>query len=83
MARVFSELVRVVRTGGHVALVVANQVFFGQQLPTDLILAELAESAGFIAKSIWAARRKGVATQQRLRLDSVPTSRESILILEA
>jgi hypothetical protein len=83
MAQVFSELVRVVGTGGHVAIVVASQVFCGQHLPTDLILAELAERAGFITKSVWIARRKGVATQQRLRLVSVPASRESLLILEA
>lgn len=83
MAQVFGELMRVVRPGGHVAIVVGNQVFAGQPLPTDLILAEIAETVGFVTKSVWVARRKGVSTQQRLRLASVPESRESILILEA
>jgi hypothetical protein len=83
LAQVFSELTRVVRRGGHVAVVVANQVFSGQQLPTDLILAELAEDAGFATKEIWVARRKGAASQQRQRFADVPGSRESILLLEA
>jgi hypothetical protein len=83
MAQVLSELARVVRTGGHVAAVVANQVFAGEELPTDLIIATLAENTGFITKSVWVARPKGVAPQQRLRLGSVPASRESVLIFEA
>jgi hypothetical protein len=83
MAQVLGELARVVRTGGHVAVVVANQVFAGEELPTDLIIAKLAEDTGFITKSVWVARPKGVAPQQRLRLGSVPASRESVLVFEA
>lgn len=83
MAKVLGELARVVHHGGHVAVVIANQVFGGEQLLSDLIVAELAEDAGFVTKSVWVARRKGVATQQRLRLGSVPASRESVLMLEA
>jgi hypothetical protein len=83
MAQVFGELARVVRSGGHLAVVVANQVFACQYLPTDLILAEITEAAGFTAKSIWVARRKGAAAQQRRRFAELPASRESVLLFEA
>lgn len=83
MAQVFTELERVMQPGGHIAIVVASQVFGGQALPTDLILAELAEEVGFVTKSIWVARHKGIATQQRLRYGSIPGSRESIVLLQA
>jgi hypothetical protein len=84
MAVVLEQVAEAVRPGGHVVIVVGNQVLGGQQLPTDLLLATLAEDRlGMSLKSIWVAREKGVAPQQRARFTCVPGSRESVILLEA
>lgn len=82
MALVLQELATVLAPGGAAAIVVGTQVFAGQSLPTDLILADLAERAGYAVKDIWLARSKGVAVQQRARFGDVPGSRESVILLE-
>lgn len=83
MREVFKGLASCMRPGAPVAIIIGTQVFASQELPTDLLLADIAESEGFGVKSVWIARRKGVAVQQRLRYGSVPGSRESVLLLEA
>ncbi len=55
----------------------------GEQLPTDLLVAELAEAEGYALNEIWVTRKKGIAVQQRLRFESVSGSRETILLLDA
>jgi hypothetical protein len=83
MAIVLTRLASCMRSGAPVAIVLGTQVYAGQQLPTDLLVAELAQSRGFAVKGLWLARRKGVAVQQRARFDGVLSSRETILLLEA
>ena len=59
MSLVLSGLHHVMRPGSVVSIVVGTQVFGGEQLPTDLLLAEIAELHGFSVKEIWNGARKG------------------------
>ncbi len=81
MRQVLRGLRQVLAPGATVAMVVGTQTFCGETLPTDLILAEIAEAEGFEAAEIWIARHKGIAVQQRLR-GAVATSRESVVLLD-
>jgi hypothetical protein len=83
MAQVLSGLHQVMSPGATVAIVVGTQVFGGEPLPTDLLLAEIAESHGFSVKSIWVARAKGMAVQQRNLSPKAVASREVVLVLIA
>lgn len=49
---------------GRVALVVANAQFNGENVPTDLMLCELAKRHGLTTESIWVTRYKGNSSQQ-------------------
>jgi hypothetical protein len=48
-------------------------------LPTDLLLAALAEEVGLTTKAVWVARAKGVAAQQRRHQPG--GTRECVLLL--
>ncbi|HET8658248.1 MAG TPA: hypothetical protein VFM55_04520 [Micromonosporaceae bacterium] len=80
MADVLARLAEALQMGGSVGLVVGTQTYYGQHLPTDLLLAELAKTVGLEVRELWIARAKGVASQQR-GLASLP-SRETVLILQ-
>jgi len=79
MNLVIRELHRVTRPSARVALVVANARFEGELTPVDMMLSELAESAGFETEAIWTTRYKGNSSQQMGRYGRVPV-RESIVI---
>lgn len=83
MSQVLAGLHAVMKPGAPVAIVVGTQVFANESLPTDLLLAEIAELHGFVVKEIWVARRKGIAVQQRQRVEKPAGSRESVLLLAA
>jgi hypothetical protein len=83
MSQVLTGLHTVMRPGSIAAMVVGTQVFGGEPLPTDLLLAEIAELHGFAVKEIWLARMKGMAVQQRARVTKGVTSRESVILLVA
>jgi hypothetical protein len=83
MTCVLAGLATCMRAGAPVAIVIGTQVFAGQELPTDLLIAEIAERNGFVLKDLWVARKKGVAVQQRARFKTVPASRETVLVFEA
>lgn len=80
MAEVLARVAEALQAGGSVGLVVGTQTYYGQHLPTDLLLAELAATVGLETRELWIARAKGVASQQR-GLASLP-SRETVLILQ-
>jgi hypothetical protein len=82
MYRVFAELARVLRPGAPAACVVATQTFFGCPVPTDVMLASIAQRAGLVLEELWVLRHKRVAVQQRAR-GGVTSSggRESVLML--
>jgi hypothetical protein len=81
MSAVFEGLKSTLKIGGSAAVVVGTQVFGGEPLPTDLLLADIAASQGFTTEAIWVARSKGMSVQQRLSGAKPASSRESILLL--
>lgn len=81
MAAVLAGMRSVLHPGAVTAIVIGTQVFGGEQLPTDLLLAELAELKGFAVKELWVARTKGMAVQQRKKTGQPVSSRETILLL--
>jgi hypothetical protein len=64
MNLVIKQLATYLKLNGRVALVVANAQFAGENVPTDLILCELAERYGLTTESIWITRYKGNSSQQ-------------------
>jgi hypothetical protein len=64
MNLVIKQLATYLKPNGRVALVVANAQFAGENVPTDLILCELAERYGLTTESIWITRYKGNSSQQ-------------------
>lgn len=81
MASVLAGIRAVMHPGSTAAIVVGTQVFGGEPLPTDLLLAELAELHGYTVKELWVARTKGMAVQQRNKVGRAVRSRETILLL--
>jgi hypothetical protein len=81
MSRVFAQLTATLAPSGKVAVVVGTQVFGGERLPTDLLLAEIAAGHGFDTDAVWVARAKGMSVQQRLSGARPVASRESVLLL--
>ena len=79
MADVLSRVAEAMRPGASAAVVIATQTYFGQHLPTDLLLAELGRDAGLEVRALWIVRSKGVASQQRGLSSSA--SRETVLVL--
>lgn len=79
MEAVIQEWARVLAHGAKVAMVVDNVRFDGELLPVDLVLSEMAESAGFEVESIRIARYKGNSSQQMGKYGRVPV-RESVVI---
>jgi hypothetical protein len=62
---VIHELARIVRTGGRVVMVNDNVQYAGEEVPVDLVLSDIAESAGFETEHIWTlGRGKGNSSQQ-------------------
>jgi len=66
------------KPGGKVALVVANAQFAGENIPTDLLLSELAIRHGLQTEEIWITRYKGNSSQQMAVYGRRPV-RESIV----
>ena len=65
MTLIIAELARLVERGGHVIMVNDNVQYHGEEVPVDLILADVAEHFGFNCENIWKlARGKGNASQQ-------------------
>lgn len=69
--------------GGRVVIVVGNSAYNGTIVPTDLLIAEIAEKVGFNVQEIIIARHLTSSSQQRCLLSDVTKFlRESIIILE-
>ena len=62
---VIYELARLIKPGGHVVMVNDNVRYHGEEIPVDLILSDLAASAGLKVECIWVLPRgKGNSSQQ-------------------
>ncbi len=81
MTQVLSGLHGVMRPGSTVAVVIGTQVFGGEHLPTDLLIAEITELSGLLVNEIWVARPKEVAAQQHNLAPKAVASREVVLLL--
>jgi site-specific DNA-methyltransferase (cytosine-N4-specific) len=82
LAFVISELYRVCRSGGHVAIVNDNVRYGGEIIPVDLLLTEIAVNFGFKPKSIYVLeQRKGNSSQQMGKFGR-EALRKSILVWE-
>jgi DNA modification methylase len=78
MNMVIRNMAEYLKPGGRAALVVANAQFNGQNVPTDLMLCELAECHGLTTESVLVTRYKGNSSQQMAIYGRRPI-RESIL----
>ena len=79
MNLVIRNMNQYLKTGGRAALVVANAQFNGENVPTDLMLCELAERHGLSTESILVTRYKGNSSQQMAVYGRRPV-RETILL---
>ena len=59
MTRVLSETYRVLAPGGRLYLVVADSALYGIHVQTQLLLAQIMESVGFIRVTIHSLRERG------------------------
>jgi hypothetical protein len=65
MNLVIRQLARVLAPGGRVVMVNDNVQYHGEEVPVDLILSDLAVSAGLSVDSIWVlSKGKGNSSQQ-------------------
>lgn len=68
--------------GGLVNIVVGNSAYTGVIVPTDVIIAEIAQENGFILESIQVVRHLTTSSQQKIQLNGLKNYlRESIVIL--
>jgi len=83
--RSLGQVKRVLRPCGQVFLLVGNSSYGGIPIPTDLLLAEAAESQGFDILNIRKIRRLTTSVQQWKLMDSENKRflRESILTLKS
>jgi len=79
MNLVIKNMAAYLKPGGKVALVVANAQFAGENVPTDLMLCELAERHGLRTEEIWITRYKGNSSQQMAIYGRRPV-RETIVL---
>lgn len=76
------KLYLVTPKGGFVGIVVGNSAYTGVIVPTDLIIAEIAQTIGFEVKNIFITRHLTTSSQQKKQLESVKYFlRESIILL--
>lgn len=83
MARVLAETYTVLKPSGKCVLVVGNSAYGGIVIPTDLLLARIAERLGYRVEKVAVARSLTTSSQQRSSLgDRLKFLRESIVVLE-
>lgn len=73
------ELARVVRSGGHVAIVIGNVQYSGVSFPVDEITGQIGERVGLRVERLIVARYRGNSAQQMGRYGRKP-ARESVVV---
>ena len=82
MYKVISRIFNLLKVGDQCEIIVANSSYKGIIVPTDLLLANIAESIGFTVEQIIAARTMRSSSQQVPELKSKKQlMRESVIIL--
>jgi len=77
------KLYVVTQKRGFVGIVVGNSAYTGVIIPTDLIIAEIAQTIGFEVKNIFITRHLTTSSQQKKQLENVKYFlRESIILLQ-
>jgi site-specific DNA-methyltransferase (cytosine-N4-specific) len=79
MNLVIRNISRYLKPKGRAALVVANAQFNGENIPTDLMLCEMAERHGLSTEAVLVTRYKGNSSQQMAIYGRRPV-RETILL---
>lgn len=79
--QLLQQLYHVLSEGGSVFIIVANSVYKGIVVPTDILIADISEKIGFTVKNIAVARQIRASSQQMKALGKVNLMRESILEL--
>ncbi len=82
MGAFLTELYGTLQPGGQCTIVVGTSAYAGVLVPTDLILARLAQDIGYDVECLQVARPIPTSSQQRRFLDGVSDySRESLVFL--
>ena len=83
MQKVIAEIYRVSQSGAKCYIVVANSCYRGILVPTDLLLAKIAEAQGFMVEPVIFARRIRTSSQQinEIYVSFGMLMRESIVVL--
>jgi DNA modification methylase len=77
-----SSIYRATKPGGFCVIVVGNSSYGNLAIPTDLLLAQTGEKAGFKVKEIIEARKNETSSQQHAKLgELVEYVRESLVVL--
>ena len=83
LQRLLTELNRVICPGGHLCFVIGTSSYYNVDIPTDFLLASMAEKAGLAIDEVRVIRPFSKSTQQISagNKTAVATLRESLVIL--
>jgi len=80
LRQILFELSRIIRPHGNLCVVVGTSSYNGVAIPTDLVLAGIANDLGFEFEEMRIIRNLKTSTQQTRANGSLPRLRESVLI---
>lgn len=79
MNKLFNQLYKKIVHGGTIFFNVANSAYYGVEIKTDEIIAEIAENNGFFVKEIREARKIKPSSQQKDEIDYLV---ESVIVVQ-
>lgn len=83
MGKVLEQLYQSIDTSGHCYIVVDQSAYAGVIVPTDIVLADIADSIGFTVEKLIICRKAATSGQQRKAYPYLAsTLRESIVCLK-
>lgn len=83
MDKTLQEIFKVTKNQGRCIIIVGNSAYGGILVPTDLLLAKIAEARGFEIEKIVVARHLTTSSQQKKKLEGVKDYlRESLVCLK-
>ena len=83
MHALLEKLYRKTKKGGYCVIVVGNSAYGNVAIPTDILLGQVGEKAGFKIQEIVEARRNETSSQQHAKLGGyLDFLRESLVILK-